>query len=424
MARLSAEKIRLFIKRLIPARTLSLLLPAYHYGLSALGAVLYGFPARRVAVIAVTGTKGKSTTVELVNAILEKAGYKTALSGTVRFKIGGASERNTHKMTMPGRFFLQRFLARAVQAGCDYAIVEMTSEGAAQYRHKFIRPRVFIFTNITPEHIESHGSFEKYLAAKLSIARQAKGGIIVANTDDPHGEKFLAAAGAGAKKHPYSLASVSPYDTGEKGARMTFRGMPIRIAVPGIFNILNAAAAATAAHALGVGTETIKEALEAFRGVPGRMEFVREGNDFDVVVDYAHTPESLESVYRVFAHKRKICVLGSAGGGRDTWKRPKMGAIAENHCDEIILTDEDPYDEDPKKIIADIARGMRKKKPLVILDRKKAIEKGVSLAKKGDVVIITGKGTDPFLMKESGRKIPWSDMDIARAAVRKRTASV
>src|SRR3989344_2462524 len=160
-----------FIKKLIPKKLFEALSPIYHYKLALLGAILYGFPSKKIKVIGVTGTKGKSSIVEILSAILEEAGYKVASAGTVRFKIGKEIRRNLFKMTMPGRFFVQKFLREAVSKKCDHAIIEMTSEGAKQYRHKFVYLDALIFSNIAPEHIESHGSFENYLEAKLSLAK-------------------------------------------------------------------------------------------------------------------------------------------------------------------------------------------------------------------------------------------------------------
>ncbi len=176
----------------------------YHYALALLSAAIFGFPSRKLKVIAVTGTKGKSSVVELVSAILDEAGYKTAHASTIHFKIGEKKERNLHKMTMPGRFFLQHFLRRAVSAGCTHAVIEMTSEGARQFRHKFIALDALIFTNLAPEHIESHGSYENYLAAKVSIARalersSKKRKMLVVNGDDKEAQKFLDVFTMGAK---------------------------------------------------------------------------------------------------------------------------------------------------------------------------------------------------------------------------------
>ena len=161
------------------------------------------------------------------------------------------------------------------------------------------------------------------------------------------------------------------------------------------------------------------KALEKFSYIPGRVERIKEGQYFDVVIDYAHTPESLQALYNAFRDKRKICVLGNTGGGRDVWKRDKMAKIAENECDEIILTNEDPYDDDPQKIISDMAAAIPDAKPIIIMDRRVAINKAISLAKSGDAVLITGKGTDPYIMGAGGTKIPWSDAGVAKEELRK-----
>ncbi len=393
-------------KKLIPSRVFSALAPMYHFKLALLGAIIYRFPSRHIKVIAVTGTKGKSSVTEILNAILEEVGFKTAVSNTIRFKIGEKSERNLYKMSMPGRFFVQRFLRKAVDAKCDYAILEVTSQGAELFRHRFIDFDGLIFTNLAPEHIEAHGSYEKYVAAKLSIAdavvkSKKPETILVANADDKETPKFLA-KNFGVKE-TFSLSDTKNYKT----------------PLTGDFNMMNVLAAATYAETQSIPKEKIMTALVKFSYIPGRVERIKEGQDFDVIVDYAHTPESLQALYDAFHGKRKICVLGNTGGGRDVWKRDKMAKIAEKECDEIILTNEDPYDDDPQKIIADMASAIPGAKPIVIMDRRMAINKAISLAKSGDAVLITGKGTDPYIMTANGSKIPWSDAYVAKEELRK-----
>ncbi len=428
-------------KRLIPASLFRASLPAYHFFLAFFSAFLYGFPSRKLFVIGVTGTNGKTTVVELINGILEQAGYTTALSDTLRFKTGRESFLNSFKMTTPGRFFLQRFLREAVRAGCRYAVIELTSEGARQSRHLFVALDALVFTNLTPEHIESHGSFENYRAAKRSLARAlAQSGkkkkYMVANIDDEEGKMFLRIAGRGdAERHPYSLADAEPYEVRNDGVTFTFQGEALVSPLRGIFNIRNLLAASVFARSQGIPLRTIQKALAAFRGVPGRMEKIELSRgslgctrrNFSVYVDYAHTPDALRNIYSVFPSARKICVLGATGGGRDAWKRPVLGEIAAAHCDAVIVTNEDPYDEDPQKIIDEVASGvpsdvkghMSKVKCLKILDRREAIRKALSLAREGDVVIITGKGTDPYIMGPRGEKTPWNDGEVAREELRK-----
>lgn len=410
------------IKRFIPKKIFGALQPTYHYLLAFFGALIYRFPSRKIYLIGITGTKGKTSTAELVNAVLEKAGYETALASTLRMKLADESKPNRFKMTMPGRFFVHSFLRRAVDAGCTHAIIEMTSEGAKQFRHKFLALDVLIFTNITPEHIESHGSFENYLAAKLSIAHALaasgkKDRAVIANADDQHGKDFLATHVS--HKYSYSLSQATIESQDETHTTFLYNKTRITLPLPGVFNLSNALAAITLGTHLGIDINTIKTGLESVDLIRGRMEYVDEGQPFSVVVDYAHTAESLESAYGVFAGKRKICVLGSTGGGRDKWKRDKMGAVADTHCDEIILTNEDPYDEDPMTIIGDVKKGITHKEATVIMDRREAIREAFKKARAGDVVLITGKGTDPYIMEANGKKTPWDDATVAREELAK-----
>ncbi|MEK7180096.1 MAG: UDP-N-acetylmuramyl-tripeptide synthetase [Patescibacteria group bacterium] len=417
------------IKKLIPKKLLSLIMPPYHFCMALLAALRYGFPSRKINVVAITGTKGKTTTTELVNAFLEEAGHTTALASTLRFKIADYSERNMLKMTMPGRFFLQKFLREAVKKGCKYAIIEMSSEGARQFRHRFIEIDAVIVTNLSPEHIESHGSFEKYREAKLSIARQLEHSkkqktTLVANKDDAECAPFFDITST--EKYGYSLKAVDSYSLGKEGIDIVIEGKKVHSYLPGIFNVYNIIAAMTYAQTQNISLSEIIDALKKFKGVRGRMERVyvtsptlRKLQNFEVIVDYAHTTDSLEKAYRVFEGKNKICVLGGTGGGRDKSKRVKMGEIAAKYCKEIILTNEDPYDEDPQSILLDIAKGIRNKKIHIVLDRREAIRKAFSGAKKSDVVLITGKGTDPYIMDKGGVKIPWDDADVSREELEK-----
>ncbi|QQR82217.1 UDP-N-acetylmuramyl-tripeptide synthetase [Candidatus Campbellbacteria bacterium] len=415
-----------FIKQFIPSQLFQKLQPTYHYLLSLVGAVIYRFPSRHIHVVGITGTKGKSSTAELVNAVLEASGHKTAVLGTIRFKIADTETRNLYKMTMPGRFFVQKFLRDAVNAQCDWAIIEMTSEGAKQFRQKWIDMDALIFTNLAPEHLESHGSFEKYKDAKLSIARQLarshkKNTAIIANADDLEGHLFLE---CGADRAiPFRLTDAKPYTQTTSGYEFGFEGTRIHLSIPGLFNVYNALAAAAFARSQNILARHIKEGLEHVTRIPGRAEFIREGQAFDVVVDYAHTPDSLKSVYEAFSLARVIGVLGNTGGGRDTWKRPEMARIAERSCEHIILTNEDPYDEDPEKILEEMSAGIQDKTKLsIILDRRQALREALNMAqtmssantRQRVVVLITGKGTDPFIMGPNGSKQAWDDATVVR----------
>lgn len=404
---------RTLLRRLLPRPLIAL----YHLLLAYTGAFVYGFPSRRLIVIGVTGTKGKSSTTEFLSAMFEKGGHSTALLNSIRVKVGTDSKPNLMRMSMPGRFFIQHFLAQAVKKGCSVAILEMTSEGARQFRHRGIALNAFIFTNLAPEHIESHGSLEAYADAKFSIAAymlrsKKRPRSIAAHHDDTQAARYLALPVE--KTIPFSLSTAAPWSAGENGGTFTFEGTEIPIHLPGEFSLLNALGAAHVARSLGVPLEAIRAGADALRKIPGRAEEVDAGQSFKVIVDYAHTPDSLEALYKAYGARRKICVLGSMGGSRDSWNRPVKGALAEKYCDEIILTNEDPCDDDPMKIIQDIASGIRAKTPRIIVDRTAAIKEALSLAREGDAVLLTGKGTDPWMYVKGGT-VSWNEAELARS---------
>ena len=404
------DKILRTVEKLIPKRLYKIGQPAYHYLLTLTGAIIYGFPARKIKVIGITGTKGKSSTTEIINSIFETAGYKTAVSGTIRFKIGENERPNKYKMSMPGRFFMQKFIKDAVDAKCDIAIIEMTSEGSKQFRHKFIYTDAFIFTNLSPEHIESHGSFEKYKEAKLRMVSnlKKKKGVLIANGDSPYAGEFIQRNKNNAVEFSVSknahIISTSPIS-------FEYENLKFTSPLVGEFNIQNIVAAYHVAKHFQVPHEKIIEGIAKLAEVKGRAQFVPNTREIDIVVDYAHTPDSLEAIYKAFENKKRICVLGNTGGGRDTWKRSHMAKIANKSCDFVFLTDEDPYDEDPVKIINEMKDSIDSLKLEIDMDRKSAIRKAILKAEPGTAVLITGKGTDPYIMRANGIKEPWSDIE-------------
>ncbi|MEK7125106.1 MAG: UDP-N-acetylmuramoyl-L-alanyl-D-glutamate--2,6-diaminopimelate ligase [Patescibacteria group bacterium] len=434
------DKILYQIKKLIPTSVFNFFAPAYHTFLAYAGAFWYGFPSRSMKVIGVTGTKGKSSTVYLITKILEETGHAVAAIGSLGYKIKEKEWPNTLKMTMPGRFRLQKFLYKAKRAGCEFVVLEVTSEGIAQGRIRGITFDCAVFTNLHREHIESHGTFENYRAAKLELFRRAQG-VHVINADDEHTEYFgnLPAQKKiffGIEKGDIRASNVI---LRPEGSSFTVYGTLFQLHLVGRFNILNALGAMSVAAMYGIDLPTIQPILASVKELPGRMQFIpafvpplpeaSEGRSktlagkqrFNVVIDYAHTPDSLKAVYETLKKdsSQLVCVLGAAGGGRDTWKRKEFGTIAERYCDAIILTDEDPYEENPTRIIKQIQSGMHNtKKTTVIMDRRKAIQHAVRQAQQGDTVVITGKGSETSMAIAGGKKIPWSDAGVVQEALK------
>ncbi len=416
-------RIKYTLRKFVPAPVVA----AYHFCVAELSALVYYFPSRRMTVIGVTGTKGKSSTTEMINAIFEASGHQTALLNSIRIKIGPSSEPNLTRMSMPGRFFIQNFLAKAERAGVKIAILEMTSEGARQYRHRGIDLDALVFTNLAPEHIESHGSYEAYADAKLELGKQLvrshkRPRIMVANADDAQSPRYMALGVE--TKIPFTLSAQKPYSSDEHGGHFHFDDVDMHVQQPGEFSLKNALAATSVTHAFGISSAQIAAGLEKLTVIPGRAERIEAGQDFAVVVDYAHTPDSLAALYDAYGSAHKIGVLGATGGGRDLWKRPVMGSIADERCDTVILTNEDPYDEDPRSIVDALASGM-KRKPMIIMDRREAIGRAIEMAAmvrqshhdQDVAILITGKGTDPNIRGARGSSQPWSDAQVAREEI-------
>lgn len=386
------------------------LVRGYHLFFTILGAVIYRAPSKQIKVIGITGTKGKTTSLELLSSIFEAAGEKTALLSSVRVKIGEKSKRNMTENSMPGRMFIQRFLRRAVNDGCAYAFVEVTSQGAVLNRHAMINWAAAAITNIHPEHIEAHGSYEKYRDAKLQFLIYAGGenAPIFLNGEEKEKDFF---------ERELKGNRIVIYSTENLGE------LPeeSREFLPGDFSRQNVALAVAIAKEFGIPEEKIWKGIANFKGAPGRVDIVQK-KPFKVVVDYAHTPESLEAIYQALKDElrggaRLICLLGAAGGGRDKWKRPLMGKIAASYCSAIILTNEDPYDENPAEIISEIKKGIpdstfEKGELIELLDRRQAIIRAISIAKPGDTIVSTGKGSESWIHVKNGERISWSEKQV------------
>ncbi len=394
----------------------------YHYLLAWSGSIRYRHPSRELFVIGVTGTKGKSTTIEFANALLTASGKKTAVLSSLH---------SPSFNTMPGRWAIQKFLRDAASTGANYALVEVTSEGVKQWRHRFIDWDAAVFLNLRPEHIESHGSFEKYRAAKIAFFASLKHSSkkmrrFFINEGDENAVYFKEAAKSvsGSKIILWNEADAFKL---VQNLREAYGADWMKAD----FNIANVAAALAIARELGVNEVVIQETLGGFGGIPGRMQFVQR-EPFAVIVDYAHTPDSLEAVYKnIREHygfkddSQLIAVLGSAGGGRDVWKRPEMGKIAASYADIVILTSEDPYDDDPKLIISQMRNGIENarvnpEKIYEIPDRREAITQALSLAGEHDFVILTGMGSQRQFHMKNGATIPWDEAGIAQELLNKK----
>ncbi len=405
----------------------------YHKVVAISAAIYYRFPAKHLKVIAVTGTKGKTTTCSLIAQILEAAGHKVGVTSTVYFQIGERRWANLTKQTTLGRFELQKLLRQMVDDGCEYAVVEDASHAMIQSRLWGVNVDVAVFTNLAPDHTEYHGSYDSYKEAKGmlfdKLNRERRKAtvpkIFVVNEDDPEASYFLEFRADqkftyGLRKGIYNGRDIEILPNGTKFKYAIPNGeISVSMALPGRVNVYNAVCAATVAVSQHISLETIKHALEGCKPVPGRMESIDLGQLFTVIVDYAHTTESLQALIDVFkplTKSRLFLVFGATGGGRDKTKRPHMGEVADKGATDIILTDDDPYDEDNVAIIEQIAVGIKRKEGdrfWKIPYRREAIRFALSMAQENDTILIAGKGAEEFQMTREG-KIPHDDRQVVR----------
>ena len=432
------------IKKITPVFVLS----AYHKGLAISADLIYGRPSKKMVIIGVTGTNGKTSTCDFIAEILETAGFKVGLASTAKFKIGKKQWLNDKKMTMLGRFALQKLLRQMVESDCQYAVIETSSQGIEQFRHLGIHYDVGVFTNLTPEHIEAHGGFDNYKKAKLKLfqhlealpqkkiqGKQIKKAI-VANGDDQYAEEFLAfninrkiifglrTQENSRNNREYLGAEKIEYLT--DGLDFFVGGIKFSTKLFGKFNVYNSLAAIAVAQSQNISLETSCLALEKVTGVAGRMEFVETGKDFKVLVDYAPEPESMKQLFetikthQLVAQGKIIHVFGSCGGGRDVSRRPVLGKLSATNADLLVVTNEDPYDDDPNTIIDQVAEGALQTGKVIgqnlfkILDRREAIKFALSQAQADDLVLLTGKGCEQAICIANNCKIKWDEREVAR----------
>ncbi len=412
-------------------------------------AIRYGFPARKLKIIGVAGTKGKTTTCNLITRILEEDGKRVAMYSTANTKIAGKESLNYSKMTMPPPDILQAFLAKAVKAGCEYAVIETSSHGLVQSRNWGIDFYVVIVTNMMPDHLDYHKLAREYRDTHVVMVGP-KTRFLVINGEEKHSiilrekvvnARYYASGGFDNSSNFQILCFgknkdgeivVSDIDINEDGSSFNLDVLKndlgeFQIKLPGDFNVYNAVAAIGGALMLSVLVDNVKSALEKIKSIPGRVEEVTAvpGQNFQVIVDYAHSPDSIKTFYEAItpnAKERVIAVLGGTGD-RDKTYRAKAGALADEFADIIIVTNEDPYSEDPEAIIDQVLAGIKDKKInetlFRISDRGEAIGKAVELAEKDDMILITGKGSEQWIV-QGEKKIPWDDRKVAREALEKR----
>lgn len=436
------SSIKKFIKRFLPESFIS----HYHFALAKFADAYYFHPSRKMIIIGITGTKGKSSVANFIWSCLQTAGYKTGILSTAIIRIGESEFSNDYHMTMPGRFVLQKLLSDMQKAGCKFAIIETTSEGIKQWRHIGIDYDYVIFTNLYPEHLASHNNnFEEYKKAKgklFAVLKQKNqppkvldGKAIlktsIVNIDNPYSNYFLSFDAD--KKITYGLIpsadiQVTNIIATDTGSSFVVGDQKYQISIPGEFNVENCLPAIALCGSLNIPSSTIASGLSNLKNIPGRMEKIDGGQNFKVYVDYAHQKESMEGLLttaQVMVRKdggKIIVLLGAEGGGRDKSKRTSMGKLAGRLADYVIVSNVDPYDDDPKEIIEDIAKVVEAEGKIhgsnlfAIEDRRDGIRQALSLAKQNDLVLITGKGSEQSMI--IGKKvIPWDDRVVVKEEI-------
>jgi UDP-N-acetylmuramoyl-L-alanyl-D-glutamate--2,6-diaminopimelate ligase len=386
----------------------------------------HGDPTASLPVAGITGTNGKTTTAFLVRSLLQAAGRPCGLLGTVKSVIGGVEHAVVR--TTPEAIDLQRTFADMLAAGDRACAMEISSHALELRRADGIHVAVAVFTNLTQDHLDFHPDMEAYFQAKRLLFASPLTRARIANADDAYGRRLAeefpdtVTFGLGDVRADYRAVDVRQSFTGSSFTAVTPDGeFAVQVGLPGRFNVLNALGAWAAVRALGVPAETIAAALPGAGRVPGRFEPVDEGQAYAVLVDYSHTPDSLENALRAareLAEHRVIAVFG-AGGDRDRGKRPLMGAIAAREADIAIVTSDNPRSEDPDAIIAEILTGIVDRGGVEVdADRRSAIRRAVELAEAGDVLLIAGKGHEQGQEFAGGRKEPFDDVEVAREALR------
>ena len=430
------KKIKQIVRGAVPNSYIN----GYHRLCAGIAARLYGFPASKMLIVGVTGTKGKTSTSNYIWSVLHAGGYAAGLMTTANFRIKDREEINTLHMSMPNAFIIQKKLSQMRRSGVRIVVIEMTSEGMRQYRHAHIPVDIAVFTNLTPEHIASHGSFEAYKEAKGALFKalnHSKKNIfgmisvpptILANADNEHSEYYLSFPAD--KKIMFGLKKgdirAEEIQTRAGGTFFSVSEDKYQLSIPGAFNVYNALPAILVGRIFSISQEKIALGLRELSVIPGRMEIIDEGQPFTVIVDFAHEAASMGALVAAARSFKKpngriLLLSGAAGGGRE--RRP-MTAVAAKSADILVLTNEDSYQDDPASLIAALipvaeAEGKKCDHDLfAIPDRREAIARVLSLAGPDDIVLISGKGSEQVLVTQSG-SIPWDERSIVRELTKK-----
>ncbi len=430
------------IKKIIPQGFKNI----FHLGKAIVANFCFCFPSRNLVVVGVTGTNGKTTTTQIIGKVLESDGSLVAVSSTINFRIGKEEWVNKTKFTTLSPWQVQKFIHQAVQAGCKYLVLETSSHALDQNRIWGIDFDVAVVTNVTREHLDYHKNMEEYGIAKEKLfallkekgfwfhkmSKQKNPKVAVVNLGSEFANKFLRHQAD--LKYGYSLENLGRKNETENivkiiarnikrensGSEFVVNGERINLKLQGDFNIENALAAICVGLSQGIELDKIKKSLNEIKKIPGRMEYVENNLGISIIIDYALTPDSMEKVGEMIkkqlndSDSRFFWVFGSCGE-RDRGKRPIMGKIASDYADFVVLTNEDPYHENPNQIIEEIARGIENKTKdenlWIVMDRKEAIKKALQIARPGDTILITGKGAEET-MAIGNQRIKWSDRNV------------
>ncbi len=434
----------------IKSKTPQFLKNWFHLFQAMLANLVWGFPSRKIKVVGITGTNGKTTTVQMLAKIFEEAEKKVALASTINFQVGEKKWVNKTKFTTLSAWSVQKFIHQAVRENCEYLFLETSSHALDQFRVWGVKYKTALITNATREHLDYHKDMERYRKAKKRLFKMtAKNrGCLIVNLDMENPIEFLdfqkaTRIGYTANEEKLKLLmqddklqvlKAQEIDFGKMETRFQINGINFLIHFPGRYNVENALAAISVAASEGIELEIISKALDKIKGVTGRMERISAAGGVEIVIDYAVTPDSLEKLYEIIFNMKKkvdskiIAVFGSCGD-RDRGKRPIMGKIVAKTADYIILTNEDPYFEDPQRILDEIERGVlevggkfqKDQNFWQIMDRREAIQRALKLAKSGDIVVLTGKGAEE-MMAIGSKRIPWNDRKVVLEELEKTKA--